>query len=117
MDDVGKWMNSKQLKRNEDEIECLVVSKNNELRRLDISPLRIKDDTLTVKKAAKYSGVIIDCTLSIKEQISQMVRTAGYHLKNISLVKKYLNKTMKMPVYNNEICKLHYCNSLYYELP
>ncbi len=39
MDDVGKWMNSKQLKLNEDKTECLIVGKNEDLSGLDISTL------------------------------------------------------------------------------
>lgn len=39
MDDVGKWMNSEQFKVNEDHFECLIVGKNKDLRRLDISTL------------------------------------------------------------------------------
>ncbi len=49
MKDVGKWMNSKQLKLNEDKTECLIVGRNKDLRRLEISSLQIRDDTMTKK--------------------------------------------------------------------
>lgn len=48
----------------------------------------------------------------------RVVRITGYHLRNISFVRKYLDeKTMRMLVYNKVIGKLNYCNSLYDGLP
>ena len=118
MIDVGKWMLSRQLKLNEDKTECLVVGKAKDVRRLDISSFQINDRAMTVGKSVKDLGVIIDCNLSFKDQINQVVKTAGYHLRNITFVKKYLDeKTMKMLVFNHVISKLDYCNSLYYGLP
>ncbi|XP_076049541.1 uncharacterized protein LOC143030271 [Oratosquilla oratoria] len=73
---------------------------------------------MTVEKAVKDRGVIMDCNLSFKDQINQVVRTTGYHLRNISLLKKYLDgNTMKILVHNHVISKLDYCNLCYYELP
>ncbi len=38
MDDVGKWMESKQLKLNQDKTECLIVGKNKDIRRIKNLP-------------------------------------------------------------------------------
>ena len=47
-----------------------------------------------------------------------MVKTAGYHLRNIAFLKKYLDdKTVKMLIHNYVIIRLDYCNVLYYALP
>ena len=83
MKDVGNWMNSKQLKLNEDKTECLIVGKSTDLRKLDISTLLINGTSMTVRKTVKDLGVIVDCNLSFKDQINQVVRTTGYHLRNI----------------------------------
>ena len=94
------------------------MGKSHDRRRLDISRLRINGNTMEVAATAKDLGVIIDSDLSFKDQINRVVRTAGYHLKNIAFVKKYLDeKTIKMLVHNHVISKLDYCNSLYYDLP
>ena len=118
MVDVGKWMESKHLKLNDDKTECLIVGKSHDRRRLDLSRLRINGNIMEVATTAKDLGVIIDSDLLFKDQINRVVRTAGYHLKNIAFVKKYLDeKTIKMLVHNHVISKLDYCNSLYYGLP
>ncbi len=63
-------------------------------------------------------GIMLDCNLSMKEQIQPVVRTTRYHLRNIGFVRKYLDETTtKMLVHNYVIGKLDYCNSLYYGLP
>ncbi len=36
MDDVGKWMEAKQLKLNQDKTECLIVGKNKDIRRINM---------------------------------------------------------------------------------
>ncbi len=41
MDDVGKWMESKQLELNQDKTECLIVGKNKDIRRINIPILCI----------------------------------------------------------------------------
>ncbi len=41
MDDVGKWMESKKLKLNQDKMKCLIVGKNKDIRRINIPTLWI----------------------------------------------------------------------------
>ncbi len=36
MDDVGKWMESKQLKLNQNKTECLIAGKNKDSRRINM---------------------------------------------------------------------------------
>ena len=118
MDEVGKWMESKQLKLNQDKTECLLVGKNKDIKKLSMSTLCINGRNLDVCDAVKNLGVTLDSTLSMKEHIQQVVRTANYHLRNIGFIKKYLDETtMKMLVQNHVITKLDYCNSLYYGMP
>ncbi len=46
MDDIGKWMESKQLKLNQEKTECLIVGKNNDIRRTNIPTLCISGISL-----------------------------------------------------------------------
>ena len=118
MRDIGKWMEMKQLKLNENKTECLVVGKHKDLASLDISRLNINNNTMVVSSEVKDLGVQVDCNLSFKSQINQTVKIAAYHLRNIAFVRKYLDeKTTKMLIHNHVINKLDYCNSLYYGLP
>ena len=118
MEDVGNWMKSKHLKLNAEKTECLIVGKNSDLRRFEFSTLCANNSDLEPKNSIRDLGVIFDNQLSFHDQIVQLVRNAGYHLRNIAFVRKYLDmKTTKMLVYNHIISRLDYCNSLYYCLP
>ena len=71
-----------------------------------------------VQEVVKDLGVMIDCSHSFKRQINQTIKIAGYHLKNIAFVRKYLDmESAKMFVPNYVISKLDYCNILYHGLP
>ena len=63
-------------------------------------------------------GVLLDSTLTLKCQINNVVRIAGYHLRNIAFIKKYLDKeSVKKLMINNIISGVDYYNSIYYNLP
>ncbi|XP_076061404.1 uncharacterized protein LOC143037170 [Oratosquilla oratoria] len=88
------------------------------LRRLGTRSLRILDSTLDGRSAVKDLGVLLDENLSFEAQINKVVKVAGYHLRNIGFVRKYLDEdTVKMLLHNYVISRLDYCNSLYFGLP
>lgn len=65
----------------------------------------------------KDIGVMVDCALSFRNQIIQVVKLAGYHLRNIAFVRKYLNgEIIKMLIHNYVIKRIDYCNALYHGL-
>ena len=114
MIDVKRWMNSKQLKLNDSKTECLIVGKKHDLRRLVIANLRVLENEFEVMSPIENLGIVFDCSLSFNEQINRVVKTAGYHLRNIAFLKKYLDdKTIKMLIHNYVISRLDYCNVLY----
>ncbi len=118
IDDVGKWMESKQLKLNQDKTECLIEGKNKDIRRTNIPTLCIGSLSLETYETVRNLGIVLDCSLSMKQQIQRVVRTTRYHLQDIFFVRKYLDETTaKMLVHNYVISQLNYCNSLYYGLP
>ena len=117
LDDVGKQMESKHLKLNQDKTKSLIVGKNKDTRRLNMPTLCIGDNSVEGCEEVKDLGIILDCNLSMKDQI-RVVRTTRYHLRNTGFVRKYLDEmTTKMLIHNYTISKLDYCNSLYYGLP
>ncbi|XP_076057340.1 uncharacterized protein LOC143034879 [Oratosquilla oratoria] len=115
MEEVSDWMFSKHLKLNEDKTECLIVGKNNDLRKLNVSMLHINNKRVNVNYNVKDLGVILGCNLKFKEQIQNVVKIGNYHLRNVAILRKYLDsKTVKMLVHNHVISMLDYCSSLYY---
>ena len=75
MSDIGKWMESKQLKLNENKTECIIVGKRCDLGRIHVPQLCINGVDMEVSDTVKDLGVILDCNLTFKNQINQTVRT------------------------------------------
>ena len=119
MVDIKTWMDGKQLKLNEDKTECLIIGKKNDISNMrNIQNLSVNNTPMNVSKSVKNLGVLLDCSLTLKEQISKIVKISGYHLRNIAFVRKYLDEcTVKKLVHNYIISRLDFCNSIYYGLP
>ena len=67
----------------------------------------------------KNLGVILDCNLSLKEQIrSSVKKNAFFYICNIEKIRKYINEENCKVLANSLIIShLDYCNSLYCGLP
>lgn len=118
MSDIKQWMEDRQLKLNDKKTECLFVGRRLDFDRLQLRDLHVNDFVLEVSNIVKDLGVMLDSELTLKNQITQTVNLAGYHLRNIAFVRKYLDdSTMKRLIHNHVISKIDYCNSLYYGLP
>ena len=68
------------------------TAKKSVLRRLDITSLKVLEHEFEVKNPIKNLGVIFNCDLSFNEQINQVIKVAGYHLRNIAFLKKYVDE-------------------------
>ena len=119
MTEVKTWMRYKQLKLNEDKTECLLIGKAGDLARYDnIDSLIVGDSRVNTVKSVRDLGILLDSSLSMNDQITKVVRDTNYHLRNISFVKKYINKkSIVKLIHNHVMSRIDYCNSLYYGLP
>ncbi len=82
MDDVGKLVESKQLKQNQDKTDCLILGKNKDIRRINLPSLCSSGISLETYETVRDLGIMLDCNLSIREQVQRVVRTTRYHLRN-----------------------------------
>ena len=86
--------------------QCLIVGRKNEIKRLEFESLRVLGEEFEVMRQIKNLGVIFYSNLTLNEQVNQVVKTAGYHLRNIAFLKRYLDERMiKMLVHNYVISK------------
>ena len=115
---VKEWMDFKHLKLNENKTEYMLVGKKNSLRDLGDVNMYINGNQAHIADKVRDLGVLLDCNLSLNSQINNIVKTAGYNLRNIGFIKKYVDvSSLKRLVINSVISRLDYCNSVYYGLP
>ncbi len=94
------------MKLNQDKTECLIVGKNKDIRKTNIPTLCIGGISLETCETVRDLGILLDCNLSMKEQIQRVVRIRN-HLRNVGFVRKYLDETtIKVLVHNYVLANL-----------
>ena len=119
MFEVKNWMQKKKLKLNDDKTECMLFGVKTSLTNYQqLRNIRIGEADIETVSVVRNLGVMIDCNLTMKDQILNTVKTCNYHLRNIAFIRKYLSEdSAKILVINHVISRLDYCNSLYNGLP
>ena len=116
--DIDTWMTANILKMNRDKTELLVLK----ARHRPLPPLMsfsVCDEYhLCVSSKARNIGVIFDTSMSMDNHIAAICKSAFYHLRNISRIRKYLSfHTAEMLVHAFVSSRLDFCNSLLFGLP
>jgi len=110
---VKEWVDFKHLKLNENKTEYMLVGKKDKLKNLGIVNMNINGNNIHVTVNVRDLGVLLDCNLTLSKQINNVVRIAGYHLRNIAFVKKYVDESsIKKLAINSVITRIDYCNYL-----
>ena len=117
--EVKNWMQQKKLKLNDDKTECMLFGVKTSLTNYQqLQKIKIGEADIETVSKVRNLGVMIDCNLTMKDQILNTVKTCNHHLRNIAFIRKYLSeKSAKILVINHVISRLDHCNSLYNGLP
>ena len=118
LSDLDKWMALNiKLKLNKDKTELLYLySKHNPQQSLP--PLRFGSDIIQPSSSSRNIGVVFDSTMSMLPHVKSVCKSAFYHLRNISRIRKLLStKTTEYLVHAFVTSKLDHCNSLLYGVP
>lgn len=115
--EIDAWMLLNRLKLNKDKTELLVISSLH-LARPTLSNIHVCDERVLASSRASNIGVLFDESLSMAPQVTAICKSAFYHLRKISLIRKYLTvDAAQLLVHALVTSKLDYCNSLLYGLP
>ena len=119
MTDIKNWMVKKKLKLKDDKTECMLFGTENTLKNYEqFQHIMIGMPNIKIVPVLQNLGVLIDSNLTMKNQISNIVKVYNHQLRNIEFIRKYLNEdTIKMLIHNHVISRLDYCNSICYRLP
>lgn len=119
LSEVRRWMGVNKLKLNDLKTEFLLLlsPSQNHLRPESIT-LRIGDTEISPSSKCRNLGFMFDNTMTLHDQISNVVSAGFYHLRKIAAVKKYLPAELLTTLVHAFITsRLDFCNSLYFGLP
>ncbi|XP_064419351.1 uncharacterized protein LOC135359048 [Latimeria chalumnae] len=120
LSEIRSWMAGNWLRLNPKKTEVLLVGKDHVCESLfgTLSPPSLNDGVLRMVKVTKSLGVFLDASLTLERQISSVVSSGFFHLKNIQRlypVLPYDSLSTLMHAFVSS--RLDYCNALYAGLP
>jgi len=108
-------MTVNKLKLNQDKTEFLVVASQAQHRKLTDVKLTLGDAVLEPSESLRILGVIFDNRLLHDAHVATISRTVKFHLRNLTLIRKYLDENSTHAAVRALILsRLEYCNSLLY---
>uniref|UniRef100_A0A3B4FFR0 Reverse transcriptase domain-containing protein n=1 Tax=Pundamilia nyererei TaxID=303518 RepID=A0A3B4FFR0_9CICH len=111
LDDVKQWLSLNFLQLNENKTEVVIFGNFNHI-----------DSTLGTlssycKTHVKNLGVYIDGSFKLNKQVSAVVQSCFFQLRQLARIKPYLPADVFERIIHLFLtCRLDYCNSLYYGL-
>ncbi|XP_064418828.1 RNA-directed DNA polymerase from mobile element jockey isoform X2 [Latimeria chalumnae] len=117
---IRSWMAGNWLRLNQKKTEVLLVGRDRVWENLvgTLSPPSIDGGALRVVKVAKSLGVFLDASLTLERQISSVVSSGFFHLRNIRRLRLVLPRDSLSTLMHAFVSsRLDYCNALYAGLP
>ena len=114
IDDIKDWMTANKLKLNDDKTEVMIISSSRMSTALSIpDSFDIGNASVPFSDTVKNLGVTLDCHLSLKTHVLNLVRTANFELRRIGSIRSLLTTEATATLVSAFILsRLDYCNSL-----
>ena len=116
--EIRKWMQENFLKLNDEKTEFVLIGSRQQMSKVHVPHITIGDADITPATKARNLGVIFDSSMSLNAHISNIVRSASFHIRNIGRIRKYLNPhATEQIVHSFVTSRLDMGNSLLFGLP
>ena len=116
--DIRNWMRHNMLKLNDDKTELIVFASRYNQHLYSDASMMIGNTTVVCEPQVKNLGVIFDQVMSMRQHVSYTSRTARFHLRNISRIRRYIpEESCKLVVQSLVTSRLDYSNGLLYGIP
>lgn len=104
---INGWMSQNFLQLNKDKTEIAVFGAMEERLK---TCAQLRSVTLTTSNQARYLGVDVDSDLSLNSHIKIVLKSAYYHLRNISMIRRLMSQQdLENLVHAFIFSKLDYC--------
>ena len=110
---IRQWMKTNMLKLNDDKTNILIIHPKSAHQHHLPESVRIGNTNVTPNTHARNLGVTFDCNMSLERHVTNISRTAYYHLHSIGRIRRYLDQGhTKQLVHALVISRIDCCNSL-----
>ena len=114
IDDVRTWMTANKLKLNDDKTEVMLITSNRMSTAIPVPDFfAVGNSSVPFSDTVKNLGVTLDCHLSMKAHVINIVSTANFELRRISSIRRFLTPEATATLVSAFVLsRLDYCNSL-----
>ena len=107
--DIRNWMRHTMLKLNDDKTELIVFALRYNQHLYSDDSMMIGNTTVVCEPQVKNLGVIFDQVMSMRQHVNYTSRTARFHLRNISRIRRYIpEESCKLEIYKTLLFKEHF---------
>jgi hypothetical protein len=116
---IQTWMSANMLKLNPDKTEFLLLGNSlNRSKLSDCFPIEFLGSLVSPTEKVRNLGVLFDADFSLSNQVSSIVSSCYYHLRDLSRIRKHLSKSVAITMANALISsRLDGVNSILLGLP
>ena len=116
--EIGQWMSTNRLKLNEEKTEVVIFKIPHFKGKLSPDRISLGDASVKTSQSARNIGVTFDETMSMADYISAVCKSANFHLRNISKIRKYITQdSCSILVHSLITSRLDYANATAFGLP
>ena len=84
-------MGNNVLKLNDSKTDVLILASPHDLPHVIDTAIEVGDVSITSSQSVRNLGIVLDQTLSIKQHITHVCKSAFIHLQNIRYLKPYIS--------------------------
>ena len=115
--DIDRWLLFNNLKMNSSKTELLILHSRYRPQP-SLESVIVGNVPILATPSARNIGAVFDNTMNFEQHIKDICKSAFYHIKNISQVRKYLSiESTKTLVHAFVTSRIDNCNALLYGLP
>ena len=114
LSEIDAWMSANFLKLNSDKTEVLTFGTRQQLKKCTLNSINVAGIDVPIQsKPVRNLGVLLDCCMTMSAQVSSVITTTSFHIRNISRIRKHLTLQAEKKLVNAVVTsRLDYSNAL-----
>jgi hypothetical protein len=117
---IHGWCSSRRLQLNPSKTEVIWFGTKSSLKKMENIDLtlHVGNEVIGSASSVRDLGVILDCELSMRKQISKVASVCYFHLRRLKTIRRVLGEKMTASLVTAFVSsRLNYCNSILAGLP
>ena len=114
LSEIHAWMSANFLKLNSNKTEVLTFGTRQQLKKCTLNSINVVGIDVPIQsKPVRNLGVLFDCCMTMSAQVSSVIKTTSFHIRNISRIRKHLTLQAAKKLVNAVVTsRLDYSNAL-----